>query len=693
MPLRVYRWAMAHDRVAALVLYSAATAAFFWPLLFNFFAWIPMGYFAPLETADGYHFLWNFWWVPQSLLSGHGIYFTNLMFYPQGTSLVLQTLDAADAVLSYPVQAVAGVVAAYNSVLIASTVACALAMYLYMRPYAGRSGAFLSGIVFSFFPQRMSQLLAGHPNLSSLEWFPLLLVCLRNAEGKKRYALGAGVCLALIAYTELELLVMAAMLLVLYMVYRLADGGLRGLRSWAVPMAVAIGTGAVLASPFLVPAALAANSRGVALEYLRLSGINNAANPLLLLIPSPTSWFLSQPFLGYYSGLSGGPSQWPVYIGWSVLALSALGGYLGRGRLRYFFVLVGAVSLLLSLGPGYGALSEPYRLVFEDITFLHPFRTPARLTIELMFAMAALAGMGTAAVLRPVGKRWGPRWRQVAALAIVGLVALEYAPAVALQSTQIPAWTSIIANDKGNFSVLTLPAGSPPVQYSLYYQSAFDKPLVEGKLSQVADSLPAYAGSMPYLSLLVSPYLSVASGDVFAQKASDANLSLLVLSMYRIKYVVVNDAYLSPGSYFILTNALLGSLGRPVYNDYEYQVYRLDSFVTPQAVAQEYGTTDLVLPSNGWETPYYGARNVTQSSALLVYSTVGSDYDLNIGAAPGLRWCAGSMNATFAAVCSTGDQSGTALLPGLQMVAGWNVLNLTLSASTAVVDRVQLVRS
>lgn len=685
-----YQWAYRHDKLTALALYAAVTGAFFFPVFQNFSGALLSGSGYPFDVRDGFHFLWNFWWVAGRLASGQGIYHTNLLLYPQGTSLVLQTLDTADALLSAPVQAVAGLVAAYNSLAVASTVACAAGMYLYLRPHTGRGGSFVAGLVFGFFPQRLSQLFFGHPNLASLEWFPLMMVCLRNAERDWRYALAAGACLALIAYTGLELLVMAALLMVLYSVYRLAAGGRSGLRAWSVPLGIAIGTGALIASPFLVQAALAAGARGNLQANAASAGVNSAI-PLLYLVPSPVSGFLSKLFLGYYSGLPGAPAQWSVDVGWSVLALSVLGAALGRGKLRYLFVLVGVVSALLSLGPGYGALSLPYSLIFEHIPLLHLFRTPARLSLEVMFALSALAGLGTAAALRLAGRRFGPRGRQAVAVALVCLVAFEYFPATSVQSAQVPAWTGMIAKDSGNFSVLVLPYNTSAVQRSIYYSTVFDKPLVDGAVSQLGVLLPDYMFTMPYLSLLTFPYPSVGYHDVFQQPASDQSISTLVLSMYRIRYVVVFATDLSPSNYKMLTDALTGALGAPVYNDYEYQVYRLDSFVTPQAVAQGQGTTYLVLPHDGWGTPYYGERNVTRSSSLLVYSTVSSVYSLAIGAStPGLQWCASSMNATFAAVCSAGDQTGVATLQGLQLVPGWNVLNLALSAGSATVSSVRL---
>lgn len=689
-PRATYGWAVRHDRASAAGLYATVVAVYFSPLIKNIGSSVMFLFpYVSFSSTDSFHFLWNYWWVSRSLFTSHGIYYTNLFFHPQGASLVLQTLDVTDALLSAPIRAVAGLVAGYNAILLVSFFVAAFGMYLYMRPYAGNGGALVAGLVFGFFPQHVAQAIAGHPNLSSVEWFPLLMLCLRNSEKKRVYAVGAGVFIALIAYTDLELLVMAALLLGVYVAYKLADGGLGGVRRWGVPLGASLGVSALLTLPYLLAAVGQASARALAGYYAYT--VANSAAPLMYLVPSPFSQFLAQPFLGFYSGLEGAPSQWPISIGWTVLFLSVCGVVLARGRLRMFFASVAALGFFLSLGPAFGSASAPYDLVFRTVHALEIFRTPARFSIEVMFALSALAGIGTLALVSSVGRRWGVRARQVASVAVVCLILFEYYPAVTVESTQFPAWVHMIAEDQGKFSVLVLPAGKTPIEKALYYQTAFDKPLVDGKVSQLVPTLPDYATSVPYLAQLAFPNLKGVQKDVFQQPFSYVNMSALVLSRYGIRYVVLFSAFYRPSEYTLVNQLLRGTLGNPVYASFEYMVYRLNQTVTPQAFAEEHGVTSVVLPLEGWGPPSGGGRNVSQTSSLTAYSTQSVDYSLTLGTGtPFLRWCVSSGNGTFAEACAVSGPTGLATFPRLRLADGWNVLSLSINASSTEVSEVQL---
>src|SRR5260370_26108608 len=56
------------------------------------------------DPADACIFVWNFWWTRRALASAHGLYWTDLLGYPHGTSLALHSYPLPHCLLSLPVQ-------------------------------------------------------------------------------------------------------------------------------------------------------------------------------------------------------------------------------------------------------------------------------------------------------------------------------------------------------------------------------------------------------------------------------------------------------------------------------------------------------------------------------------------------------------------------------------------------------------
>src|SRR5262249_33101873 len=72
-------------------------------------------------SFDAYQFLWNLWWVRESVGRLHtNPFFTRDLFYPDGAPLLFHTFSFSLGLASWPLQAMGGLVAAHNVLVLAA---------------------------------------------------------------------------------------------------------------------------------------------------------------------------------------------------------------------------------------------------------------------------------------------------------------------------------------------------------------------------------------------------------------------------------------------------------------------------------------------------------------------------------------------------------------------------------------------
>ena len=148
---------------------------FLHPLIFKMTSHVPTGD----GSRDAFQFLWNFWWTEQALFNGElDIYFTNFLFFPDGTSLLFHTLSIGNGVVSIPMQilwgGIAGLVGSLNVLTFLHFVLVGLGVCLIAR-HVGASdlGCYTAAVLAMFLPFRIHHL--NHINLISHGW---LILCL-----------------------------------------------------------------------------------------------------------------------------------------------------------------------------------------------------------------------------------------------------------------------------------------------------------------------------------------------------------------------------------------------------------------------------------------------------------------------------------------------------------------------------------
>jgi hypothetical protein len=523
-----------------------------WPVAAKLSSEVPGG-------GDAWQHIWNLWWVKEALLNLHtNPYHTNLLYYPDGVSLYLHTLVFTAGLIGIPLQLLGlNLIATYNLILLSSFVLAGYGAYL-LCYYLTRSrwASFAGGLVFTFAPYHFAHMF-GHMNLVSLQWIPFYVLALlktidarswRTTDDRRLttddgqpasdtsqpstinhqastgnrarinwrgwlWAAGAGALLAVNAYTDWLYAIFLALLTGVIVIWKalvpaerraVAGAGVGWVEATARLALLGL-TFVLLSAPILIPT-LAEASKGYAQqppeETLFYSSdlvgafLPNELNPI---------WgnAIAQRVnaMPPYMPLKN-PSERVVFLGYSVLALAAIGAWrMRRNRHVRMWAFIAVLMWAFSLGPLLQVLGKteftafgvnvplPYLILFK-LPLFNIMRTPARLTVLVMLALAILVSFTLTnllpALARPRAASRPPSWaaQLAAAIVIPAIILFEYLSAPF--PTVPPGWNvpiyAQIAKEPGNFALLELPIR--PFGDYMAYQTIHGKPIIGGYLSR-----------------------------------------------------------------------------------------------------------------------------------------------------------------------------------------------------------------
>jgi len=471
-------------------------------------------------SYDVYQFLWNIWWVRESLLVLHTNPFrTTYLFYPEGVPLLFHTFSFSLGVASLPLQAALGLVAAHNLLVLAAPAATVLAVGLLAREVTGDHwAALVAGLAAALTPSAVWFLPVLYLDcgylIALLLWSWLLLQ-------RRRRPLDVALAIALLAFlvfASQEYAIMALAVLVLDTLCRLV-----------APRTSRLGPpwrGGTLAFWSLTAVGLAA------LAWIAHQEPASPPAPLQMLVGS-----------GYVAGLVAPPwlapparAFWAVlYLGTAPLLLAVVGLVCALPRVR-FWALATVLLALMALGPrlhvhyplvqmrlpeaGFPSTGPPgpYALALEVVPLLRFFRAPYRWVVGTGIALAVVAALGVAALRARVTH---PRARLALTVAVLvfvigaGVLDARGLRARLVASTVPPAYDEL-RNDQAPAAVLELPSGLVAGTFAafsslyMYYQTFHRKFLLEGTVARlppgrqrVTERTPGDLGDLPYVKYVV----------------------------------------------------------------------------------------------------------------------------------------------------------------------------------------------
>jgi hypothetical protein len=544
--------------------YTFLTIGMTYPLVFQLNAGLAS------HTPDVWILAWDNWWIQQALAHGQNIFFTPLMFHPNGVSLAAHSFSFTHTLISSLFQIFTNPIAAFNLATFAIFPISGLGMYLLAKHLtSSRAAAWIAGLIYAFAPYHMTQAL-GHPHLAYVQFIPCaVLFTLKAIESfRGRYLVTAILFFTLTAYAGQHLLVVAFTWLVIFLPIELLVRGQR-LRKQFVLSAAAIVLGTLVLSFPLYQPALSDVLHGQSIGELQTGEFDDAqTDALAYFIPTRYQPVFGSALEETYRNLSKN-NLWMPYLGYIALILAAI-GVIARRKNALPWIVSGLVCILLALGPQLRLNGTTYSNIVLPFTLLQnifPFsflRSPDRFNLVVSLPLAVSAAYGMAALSRKlVSTR-----RRIALITGLSLVILfEYlnSPYPIMPRPDTSPFIAQMASDPDPYAVIDLPMGRNPSKVYLYYQSLHHKPLVEGHVSRTPDHAYDFIDSNALLRRLRAP-------DTRPLAVDQRQTALQQLADQHVRYLLIHRSMSNPDQ----IEQYRSIIGRaPIYTDDVLEVYAI----------------------------------------------------------------------------------------------------------------------
>jgi len=472
---------------------------------------------------------WVTWWTKKALCEGHRLYYTNWLFYPHGISVVYHTFSHPNTAIALLLEPLTGPIAAHNVTILLAYALSGFSAYLLAGYLTGDAGpGLVAGLIFAFSTYHVDQ--SSHPIILSTQWIPLwVLYVLRLFREKHllRHALLAALFLSLTALSGWHLLTFSLMWLVFYLAYLLLWE--RGRLRWsALGALVLMGiVTLVLVGPLLLPLVTARLSSGGA-EWVRMpSHGENAIDVLAFLVPS-----YRHPLLG---SLHHGIGLRQVFVGYTALALASLGLVKVRRR-ACFWALSTTAFFTMSLGAyvRFNGTTSARPLQPWLLPLARFIRDPTRLTVMTTLGLAVLAALGTAWLLRRVGRRA----RAWAVVVLAVLLLFEFLPwPFPTTRIDVPPFYEQLRQEADVFALADLPVRQLELRrLAMFYQTVHQKPIIEGIVGRTPPDAYTFVDQHPILS---------AFADGHETPGDDVSRQLAALADEGVRYLVLHLRFMT----------------------------------------------------------------------------------------------------------------------------------------------------
>jgi hypothetical protein len=324
-----------------------------------------------------------------------------------------------------------------------------------------------------------------------------------------------------------------------------------------------------------------------------------------------------------------------IFLGYSVIFLSALAVIRYRRNHIWFWLLICGIFVVMSFGPELKIFHESTGIVLPDKVFYDAvpewdeIRAPARFLVMTNLALAVLASY---AVYGLIKNKFSSFKQQLMLTAVIGFVILFEFSVIPYPSYSepIPDIYEEIKNDESKFAVLSAPIGgigdyalmSDPL--ILYHQLHLEKPIYGGHESRVSHE--TLKSTQTYFLNMF--HILGSKDDVIKQDLATHGLSLF--DHFNIKYVTLHKdspmwAELSKvynlQVFLLETKQIMSeilSVNNPVYEDDRIVVYKI-----PKPDSSE----PFLLLGSGWHVfdPEKPGRATMKNSEILIVNPTNSE--------------------------------------------------------------------
>jgi hypothetical protein len=499
----------------------------------NFIPHLSSALIGPPE--DNMQDFWNTWYASQ-VRTFHDLGYTNLIKYPEGTTLYYHSFSYPKIVIAMIFGKLFGtrlaeLVVLQNLFLFISFPISAIGGFYLARHFTRDCiGAMAAGAVFAFNPSHVAHA-AHHMHVSSIEFIPFFaLSFILAVERRSRiFILLSTLCFALSALSSWYYLFYCAYFMAFFYAI-VAIKRRRLLHVWPLVVILCNIVGVwVLLSPLLVPM-IAQAARGVNVYQ---TGADTFVADLVGYVAFPRAHLLSALSKQVYPHLTGNEWEATVYLGLVNIALLVWlivrCKHLNRDLIKFVLTGMGLFTIIASgnhlhvFGFGDGHIPPrlaavhyafglpiphlllshlPYvfshsriplpGLLLSYLPFFKNLRTPSRAITFVYMFLSIGVGYALSVIWRKRGSTWSGRG---AVVVVVFLMAVDWYPRP-LPGTPVvclPAYSLVIQDPDRHVAVLDLPRGYVEdrgyVDGNAYmmYQTCHLHPIVDGNIARIVN--------------------------------------------------------------------------------------------------------------------------------------------------------------------------------------------------------------
>ena len=628
------------EHVSVVFIFSILTIILTFPVILDFASEA-----AGFGCYDKCHMMWRIWWTDFSFENGLDFQHSNYIFYPDGVDIG-GNMAYFTTFIGFLLVQFLDYVIAWNIIWFLGLVFGGYGCYLLANNFnKNYLSSIIASIIFTFTTYHMAHS-TSHIGLSMIVWLPIFVLFLFKLLDKqsKYYSIVGGIIFFLVSLTHLYYSVFIAMFSIIFFAIYIFKQKKVSNKTFITNFSILLTIGLVSTSVlFLLNPASSDEFPNRALsEHIKYSA---SLESLILPGSTHTTQIISDygMNISFYSFFDKpvpiGEIEHLIFLGYSVIFLSALAVIRYRRNHVWFWLLICGIFVVMSFGPELKIFHQSTGIVLPDKVFYDvvpewdEIRAPARFIVMANLALAVLASY---AVYGLIKNKFSSFKQQLMLTTIIGFVIIFEFSMIPYPSTSepIPDIYAEIKNDESKFAVLSAPIGgvgdgglmSDPTV--LYHQIHHEKPIYGGHESRV--SLETTKNTQTYFLSMFHIFGS--KDDVIKQDLATHGLSLF--NHFDIKYVTLHKSspiweswqkdllqvFLSETKQ-IMSEILSGN--NPVYEDDRIVVYKI-----PKPNSSE----PFLLLGSGWHVfvPEQHLRTTMKNSEILIVNPTNSEMHVTL---------------------------------------------------------------
>ena len=599
-----------------------------YPLLFKINK-VLMAKISEVPGGDANLFLWYMWIFKQAIINLKNPFYTDMIFYPNGASLLWSSVSTLNMLISFPLQFIFSTVTIYNLLYLLTFILAGWGAYLLLLHLTkDKLASFIGGCIFAFTPSHFV-----HDNqlcYASIQWIPFFMLYFIKLFEKPRvkYAVLSAIFLVFTALSSLYYMVFTLFFILLFLVYKLVKNKKSILNRNYIKCFVLFSLlFSLLLSPLLVPMMLEEINNRTNVSSID-TPVVHSADLAAFFVPSPLHPLFKnavEPFyerIWTYDGRKFGVRAIStVFLGYFVIFLLIYNIKAVQFNDKKFWWFICLCFFILTLGPALkiaGLITIPASglnldklalklepnlspialnmlkekagiplpfLIWHFVPLINFIRVPTHFFMFGIMAASIICSYSLASLFKKWElKRLGmlPK-KYVMAAIFLGIILFEYL-AVPLDYTQfkIPEFYNNIAEDQEDYVIVELPLPNNwsqihgYVKLYMYYQTIHGKRLLAGHLAHYQKDLFDFIRQSPFLDALPQATTLIMEDRKTAYNLTNIELPKEFLVENKLKYFILQKKHFrSEADYKMTKEYFFSRVGKAYYTDDDIEVYKI----------------------------------------------------------------------------------------------------------------------